>query len=214
MIRALRGANSPRVDVYLFVFSPTKEHDSQTINQRRNPMLDDLTAEQIRAIFTYNPDEGLLRWKFAAGMGGRYPAGSVAGTLNKEGYRYVIVNGKHYRASRVIWLYVTGEWPKVQVDHEDRSTGNDKWNNLRLATGSQNKANCGKYKGKGPKSSLLKGVQAVQKARSIRYRAIATKDGVREHLGYFDTEEEAHAAYLKRAEELHGEFASDGKPPD
>ena len=170
-------------------------------------MLDDLTAEHIRSIFTYDPMEGLLRWKFAAGMGGRYPAGSVAGTLNGEGYRYVNINGKNYKGSRVIWLYMTGEWPPVQVDHEDTDTGNDKWINLRLANGSQNKANCKKYKGKKPKSSLLKGVQAVQKARGIRYRAITTKDGVREHLGYFDTEELAHAAYLKRSEELHGEFA-------
>jgi len=170
-------------------------------------MLKDLTQAEVRELFTYDKKEGLLRWRNPSGRFGRIPAGSVAGsTTNKEGYRYVTINGKLYRESRIIWLWMTGEWPRVQVDHEDRNTGNDKWNNLRLASRSQNKANSGKYGGK-PKSSLLKGVQAVQKARSIRYRAIATKDGVREHLGYFDTEELAHAAYLKRATELHGEFA-------
>ena len=170
-------------------------------------MLKDLTQAEVRALFTYDKKEGLLRWRNPSGRFERIPAGSVAGsTTNKEGYRYVTINGKLYRGSRIIWLWVTGEWPPVQVDHEDRDTGNDKWTNLRLANGSQNKANSGKYGGK-PKSSLLKGVQAVQKARGIRYRAIATKDGLREHLGYFDTEELAHAAYLKRSEELHGEFA-------
>ena len=59
-------------------------------------------------------------------------------------------------------------------------------------------------------SCPLKGVQAVQKRKSIRYRAVATKDCVRRNLGYFDTPEEAHAAYLRASEELHGEFASDG----
>lgn len=169
-------------------------------------MLTDLTAEEIRELFTYDPEEGLLRWRKSSGRHGRIPAGTVAGgtSSNAEGYRNVNVRRKLYRASRLIWVFMTGEWPPHQVDHEDRDTGNDKWKNLRLATGSQNKANCGKYKGK---SSLLKGVQAVQKARSIRYRAIVTKNGVREHLGYFDTEELAHAAYLKRAQELHGEFA-------
>ncbi len=179
-------------------------------------MLDDLTAEYIREIFSYDPDEGLLRWRNCSGRYGRFPAGSIAGGINggaNGGYRCVTVDGKMYRVSRLIWVYMKGEWPPVQVDHEDRDRLNDKWYNLRLANGSQNKANSGKYKGK-PKSSLLKGVQAVQKAKSIRYRAIATKDGKREHLGYFDTEELAHAAYLKRAKELHGEFASDGTSPD
>lgn len=164
-----------------------------------------MTATYVRCLFTYDPEEGLLRWRNASGRYGRIPAGSVAGTLNGEGYRYVTVGGVSYRGVWLIWVWVTGKWPKVQVDHKDKDPGNDKWINLRLANGSQNKANCRKYKNK---SSLLKGVQAVQKAKGIRYRAIATKDGVREHLGYFDTEELAHAAYLKRSKELHGEFAA------
>lgn len=173
-------------------------------------MLSDLTAEQVREKFLYDPEEGLLRHRHPTVRQCRpVPAGSPAGGVNKEGYRYVMVDGKHYRASRIIWLYMKGEWPPVQVDHEDKNPRNDKWINLRIANGSQNKANSRKYtRKKKPCSSLLKGVQAVQKARSIRYRAIATKDGVREHLGYFDTEELAHAAYLKRSEELHGEFAA------
>lgn len=169
-------------------------------------MLNDLTAEQVRGLFTYDPNEPFLRWRNPSGRYGRILAGSVAGGINSaEGYRNVTIGGKNYRVSRLIWVYMTGEWPPHQIDHENRKTCDDRWGNLRLATGSQNKANCGKYKGK---SSLLKGVQAVQKAKSVRYRAVATKDGVIEHLGYFDTEELAHAAYLKRAKELHGEFAS------
>lgn len=172
-------------------------------------MLTGLTAEEIRAIFTYDKEEGILRWKNASGRHGRYPAGSRAGSPNAEGYFQVRVNKQSYRTGRLIWLHVTGEWPKHQVDHKDRNPANDKWENLREATTSQNKANCGKYKTE-KFSCHLKGVQAVQKRKSIRYRAIATKDGVRQHLGYFDTPEEAHAAYLRASEELHGEFAIDG----
>ena len=171
-------------------------------------MLTDLSAEEVRNLFAYDPDEGLLRWRNAAGRYGRIPAGTVAGRIHEEGYRYVTIYGRHYRASRIIWLWMTEKWPEHQVDHEDRNPGNDKWDNLRRATGSQNKANCRKYRNK---SCDLKGVQAVQKRRSIRYRAIATKNGQRVHLGYFDTPELAHAAYLSAAEMMHGEFASDGK---
>lgn len=102
---------------------------------------------------------------------------------------------------------MTGEWPPEQVDHKDHNTSNDAWDNLRLATQSQNKANCRAYK---KKSCTLKGVQAVQKKHSIRYRAVVTKDGVRRNLGNFDTEIEAHLAYVKAAEMLHGDFAFAG----
>lgn len=170
-----------------------------------------LDASTARDLFSYDPSEGLLRWRNAAGMGGRYPAGSHAGWKHKEGYWLVRVDRKMYRAARVIWLHVTGEWPLHQIDHKDTDPSNDKWENLRQATGSQNKANCRKYR---DKSCDLKGVQAVQKKHSIRYRAIATKDGARQHLGYFDTPELAHAAYLKAAFALHGEFASNGTEPN
>lgn len=170
-------------------------------------MLNDLSAEQVRELFTYVPNEPFLRWRNPSGRYGRIPAGSVAGGVNSiEGYRNVTIFGKNYRASRLIWVYMTGEWPPHQVDHKDLDTGNDRWENLRLASSSQNASNRRK-KSKDTASCPLKGVQAVQKRRSIRYRAIATKDGKREHLGYFDTPELAHAAYLKRVEELHGEFA-------
>lgn len=172
-------------------------------------MLTDLTAKDVRSLFTYDEEDGRLRWRKDSGRYGRYPAGSPAGTPNKEGYLYVKIGGRSYRTSRLIWLYVTGEWSEFQIDHKDRNPGNEKWTNLREATGSQNKANSSKYKAE-KASCSLKGVQAVQKRKSIRYRAIATKDGQRFHLGYFDTPELAHAAYLRASEELHGEFASDG----
>lgn len=173
-------------------------------------MLNDLTAEFLRDRFSYDPDDGLLRYRSEVSIKGKVaPAGTIAGSFNKEGYRYIKIDYRNYRASRLVWLYVTGEWPKHQIDHKDRNASNDKWENLREATGSQNKANCGKYKTK-KFSCHLKGVQAVQKRKSIRYRAVASKDGNIFHLGYFDTPEEAHAAYLKASEELHGEFASDG----
>lgn len=170
-------------------------------------MLSDLKAEEVRALFTYDKVDGVLRWRNASGRYGRFPAGSAAGSPNAEGYLQVRVNGRSYRSCRLIWLYVTGEWPRHQVDHIDRNSANDKWENLREATGTQNKANSSKYR---DTSCHLKGVQAVQKRKSIRYRAVATKGGQSFHLGYFDTPELAHAAYLKASKELHGEFASDG----
>src|SRR4029077_7784972 len=97
---------------------------SSNIAEREVKTLDDLNQNLVKALFSYDPEEGLLRWRNPSGRYGRIPAGSIAGgTTNAEGYRYVSINGTIYRASRLIWLYMTGEWPKSQIDHKDRDTG-------------------------------------------------------------------------------------------
>lgn len=94
---------------------------------------------------------------------------------------------------------MTGEWPENDVDHKNRDRSDDRWANLREATRSQNKANgpgWGKFK---------KGVAALGAGR---YRAQIMKDGVSYHIGCYDTEAEAHAAYVDKAKELFGSFYS------
>ena len=62
------------------------------------------------------------------------------------GYLYVGVNRKQYPCHRVIWAWVTGEWPTDLVDHKDLDKINNRWKNLREATFSQNRANILPYK--------------------------------------------------------------------
>ncbi len=161
-----------------------------------------VSPDRLHELFEYEPETGLLRWKEAAGRYGRIPAGSVAGTLNGEGYRYVVIDGVHYRASRVIWAWMTGEWPEHQVDHEDRNPGNDRWINLRPATGTQNKANNGIYRNN---TSGYPGVY-YDKERG-HWRSKGVVDGKRRWLGRFATAEEAYAAYCANKQATYGEFA-------
>jgi hypothetical protein len=80
----------------------------------------DLTAEFVRSIFSYEPLTGVLTWKVSPNR--RIIIGSKAGTIHKQGRLIVNIKGKLYQASRIIWLYMTGEWPEFEVDHEDRNT--------------------------------------------------------------------------------------------
>src|SRR5665213_3032102 len=108
--------------------------------------LKDLTVEEVTGILDYDHKTGIFRWINRSGQGGRNPAGSRAGGLNKEGYRYIWINGTFYRACRLAVLIMEGRWPKHQVDHINRDTGDDRWGNLREAKQSQNKANGKKYR--------------------------------------------------------------------
>lgn len=129
-------------------------------------------------------------------------AGKRAGRIKKmrSGPSYVCIHlyGREYRAHRLAWLYMTGEWPSQEIDHRDVNGLNNAWGNLRLATTHQNHGNQGAAK---RNTSGFKGV-SFHKLRG-RWRAtIANK-----HLGLFDTPEEAHAAYCEAAQEYFGRFA-------
>src|SRR5579864_7332947 len=173
-------------------------------------MLNDLTEEHVRSLFTYDPEEGLLRWRHPAGMGGRIPAGSVAGsTGNKEGYRYVSINGRLYKSSRLIWLYVTGAWPEYQIDHKDNDTGNDKWCNLREATQSQNKANCRRQRNNtiGYKNVSYYKDPRYKDGKHYRWLVTVNKKRIQSSERYA-TAKEAFDAVSAILPKLRGEFAN------
>jgi hypothetical protein len=112
------------------------------------------------------------------------------------------IDGKHYLAHRLAWLYVHGLWPAIEVDHWDRNRKNNRMGNLREATRSENMRNVGKTVAN---KSGAKGVSWSQERKkwvaSIQHnkRTIA--------LGRYETIEAAKAAYDAAALKLHGEFA-------
>jgi hypothetical protein len=98
-----------------------------------------------------------------------------------------MIDGRRYSASRVIWLMVTGAFPKHEIQHLDRNGLNDRLDNLREATRSQSGINRIT-----PRSSV--GVRGVSIERN-GYRATIRVNGKLHHLGRFRTVEEASAAY-------------------
>jgi hypothetical protein len=130
--------------------------------------------------------------------------GDVAGHIcQKSGYRLIGVDGRLYKANRLAWLYMTGEWPSGHVDHINMVVANDKWANLRIATHAQNLQNRGKQKNN---TSGFKGVFFHPQSGRWRARINANKQSV--SLGLHDTPELAHMAYREAASALHGEFAN------
>lgn len=67
--------------------------------------------------------------------------GDPAGRITNQGRRQIRIASGFYYASRLAWLYMTGEWPKDQIDHINRIKDDDRWENLREATQSQNSYN-------------------------------------------------------------------------
>lgn len=166
--------------------------------------MSNLTAERLRDFLHYDPDTGVFTW--IARPSRAVSAGTIAGCPNEHGYRLIQFGGKIYQAHRLAWLYMTGEWPKDQIDHINRTPGDDRWCNLREADGTQNQANQNRSRNN---TVGYKGVTIDRKRRNP-YKATITVRGRCFNLGRFATPEEAHSAYCAAARKHFGEFASAG----
>lgn len=156
------------------------------------------SVRRLRELLDYDPATGVFTWRLYRG---RVAAGSVAGSLDRYGYRQIQIDGKLHLAHRLAWLYVYGEWPSGELDHADGSRDSNGINNLRPATRSQNNANAARRR---DNKSGFKGVHF----HGPRQRFIARVQN--RHLGYFDAAEEAAAAYKAEANATFGEFAKTG----
>lgn len=138
--------------------------------------------------------EGNLLWKKSKGPRGK--VGAKVGTSTTHGRFRTIFLGKSYYNHRIIWYLHYGEWPNCDIDHKDNDPKNNKIENLRLCSRSQNCAN---------KTSkrLYKG---VYQKRDKWYSSIL-KEGKSYHLGTFNTPEKAALAYNDKATELFKDFA-------
>jgi len=91
------------------------------------------------------------------------------------------------------------------VDHINGNTLDNRKCNLRICTQAENSKNKRINKNN---TSGYKGVFYYK--RYNKWTSIIMVNGKKKGLGYFDTPEEAYAAYCKAAKELHGEFANTG----
>lgn len=83
----------------------------------------------------YTPETGEVKGVKCEGIsGGRHPS------------RQIYFEGKQIKLTIFIWFIMTGEWPTFIIDHKDRNSLNDAWDNLRPATLAQNARNRTKRK--------------------------------------------------------------------
>ena len=113
--------------------------------------------------------------------------------------RLRLISGKrqHFYMHRRIM----GEPLGLQIDHIDRNGLNNRRENLRCATASQNQQNACRQINN---TSGFKGVSWHNASR--KWMARIMMDGHQHHLGIYDTPEAAHAAYREASARMHGEF--------
>jgi hypothetical protein len=123
-------------------------------------------------------------------------AGSLAGSLRPDGRYAITVDRKRYLASRATWILLNGPIPKgLDVDHINGNKSDDRIENLRLATRSQNLQNVVRSN----KVSKFKGVTLNRNTGKWTARLWIVETKRSKSLGTFTTEEEAYACYKEHA---------------
>lgn len=145
-----------------------------------------LTLDQIHAKFDYDAETGQLR---------RKSDGSIAGTIQTDGYRQVSICGRLLLAHRVIWFMHHGTWPEYMIDHINGKRDDNRIENLRDVPQVVNIA------ARGVRSkSGFKGVYPA----GTRFIAQIRVDGELKNLGTFARAEDAHRAFKIAHVQQHG----------
>lgn len=156
-----------------------------------------MTEEILKSLLSYDPESGLFRWLTTKGRG---EIGSIAGSKESKGYIQIKINMVGYKAHRLAWMYMTGEFPAIQIDHINRIKDDNRWENLRLATQGENQRNKVMPVG-------VSGFRGVV-SKGSKWRAqINAGFGSQLVIGIFDLALDAAIAYDNYAKSLHGEFA-------
>ena len=156
-----------------------------------------ITKDFLLTIFEYK--NGELYWKIKTSK--NTIIGSKAGSLYKNGYFVTTINYKRYYKHRLIYMMHHGYMPKI-IDHIDNNSQNNKIENLRNASSSQNMCN---QKIRIDNKSGAKGIGWHKIAK--KWRASIRFENKQYHLGLFDNINDAKQAISLKRIELHTNFA-------
>jgi len=140
----------------------------------------ELTQEELKRVLAYNPDSGIFTW--LVNRGRRKMIGLTAGSVMKNGYIRICINGKGYLGHRLAFMYMEGKMPPDMVDHKNRNRSDNRWCNLQHADiwiNSLNRSDSTLFTG--VMESKVGKVWVAQTSKSIKLR------NKRITLGYYNT---------------------------
>ena len=149
----------------------------------------------LRDIFSYDQDSGNLVRKITTSS--RAKVGKVAGYKDRHGHLRVRFNGSEHSVHRLVWLHVTGNMPKGDIDHINGNRSDNRFANLRDVPHRMNMENR-----KAAAAHNISGVLGVTK-RGESYMARIKINGKQVILGSFPSANEAHANYLIAKRQSH-----------
>ena len=161
-----------------------------------------VTVERLRELLAYDPETGVFTWRMRPSVRSRAKPGDRAGRSRTKGARYsqIQLEGQQMLAHRLAWLYMTGAWPSLEIDHINGDGFDNRWANLRLASRAENMQNLHKAQ----TESGRVGVHWSRGAWSVRIKV----NGHGRYIGRFQDLNAALEAHAE-AKRLYHTFQSE-----
>lgn len=157
-----------------------------------------LTQARLRELLEYSPETGVFKWR--VNRQGHCKAADVAGARRHDGYIRITVDQHRVWAHRLVWLYVNGTWPLQQIDHINGNPSDNRLANLRDVSPQTNMQNERQARRRKNGGTLL-GAHWCMTWK--RWKSSIITSGKLMHVGWFDTEQQAHDAYVAAKRRLH-----------
>ncbi|GGJ39403.1 hypothetical protein CDQ92_13080 [Sphingopyxis bauzanensis] len=161
------------------------------------------TPEELRQLVRYEPETGKFYWlpreadtQPKRTWNTRY-AGKKADRPNGHGYCRIGIFNRDSMAHRVAWCLFYGEWPEKMIDHINGDPTDNRIDNLRLTTPSDNQKNA-----KRPKSNTSGHCGVGWHKQRRKWRAYVQTNGKHISLGFYDEKSDAVTAAQAKREEL------------
>ena len=159
----------------------------------------EITADILREYLDYSTQTGQFTWRKKVAR--KVVVGRRAGSLVKRSqHRQLKILGTVYPEHRLVWLWVTGEFPKGHIDHINHDELDNRFCNLRDVTQAVNNQNlslrCDNTLG-------VTGISIDKRLKTNKYIAELTIAGKRVFRKGFPTLDDAIAA-RKEQEKLYG----------
>lgn len=173
-----------------------------------------MTPKKAKALLSYNPITGRFHWlkrrlrpgfeRIDKGWNTRFVGRMVAERRHRHGHLQIGLHCKNYMAHRLAWMIFYGEKPPSDIDHKNGDPSDNRIENLRLCTDSENLRNS---KTRTDNTSGIRGVSWDKKSKKW-YAYINTGGyGSMLSLGRFEILAEAIAARKAAEIKYFGEFA-------
>lgn len=174
-----------------------------------------IPPEKLRELVTYNPGTGKLTWlhrsrslykndRIWRSQNSKFEGKAAFATPDKNGYFCGCTHGRNYKAHRVAWALMTGQWPDGDIDHIDRNPANNAFENLRIVPRIVNARNMSLARNN---TSGHCGVNWSKQAKKWWAQIVVEQKLI--HLGFFKEIDEAVKA-RKAAEVKYGFCAGHG----